>query len=148
MSFQEKNGVVSIISGLGSSLIVGWVIWTRYFEADPGLINDYSFWGKSFLLFMAITVGVRILATILFNIVHYVLTREDDPVIDERDKLIEGKANTISFWIFALGFITGMASLALGREPYMLIVALLGGGLVSDVTSEILKLLFYRRGLQ
>ena len=147
MGHHEKQSIVSII---GSVLVIGFYslyVYRHYIQADMGLLNDFQFWGKSFLYLIPVAIVVQIVIQILFAIGNRIITREDLPdITDERDKLIELKSIRISHWIFTAGFMLAMGSLAMGMKPYAMFLSLISSGFVASLASEIAKIIWYRRG--
>ena len=147
MGHHEKQSIVSII---GSVLVIGFYslyVYRNYIQADMGLLNDFQFWGKSFLYLIPVAIVVQIVIQILFAIANRIITQEDLPdITDERDKLIELKSIRISHWIFTAGFMLAMGSLAMGMKPYVMFLSLISSGFVASLASEIAKIIWYRRG--
>jgi hypothetical protein len=148
MGHQEKQSIVSII---GSVLIIGFYtmyVYKNYVAGDPEILNDFQFWGKSFLWLIPIGIVVQIVIHILFAIGNRIVTQEDIPdITDERDKLIELKSIRISHWIFVVGFMLSMGSLAFGMKPYVMFITLLTSGFLASLTAEVAKIIYYRRGV-
>jgi len=147
MGHHEKQSIVSII---GSVLVIGFYslyVYRNYIQADMGLLNDFQFWGKSFLYLIPVAIVVQIVIQILFAIANRIITQEDIPdITDERDKLIELKCIRISHWIFILGFMLSMGSLAMGMKPYVMFLTLISSGFLATLASEVAKIIYYRRG--
>jgi len=148
MGHQEKQSIVSII---GSVLVIGFYsvyVYRNYIQADMELLNDFQFWGKSFLYLIPIAIVVQIVIHIIFAIANRIITQEDMPdFTDERDKLIELKSIRISHWIFTIGFMLAMGSLAMGMKPYVMFLTLISSGFLSSMISEVAKILYYRKGV-
>jgi len=147
MGHHEKQSIVSII---GSVLVIGiysLYVYRHYTQADIGLLNDFQFWGKSFLYLIPVAIVVQIVIQILFAIANRIVTKEDLPdITDERDRLIELKSIRISHWIFTLGFMLAMGALAAGMKPYVMFLTLITSGFLASLASEIAKIIYYRRG--
>jgi len=148
MGHQEKQSIVAII---GSILVIGFYslyIYKNYIQADIELLNDFQFWGKSFLYFIPIGIVVQIVIHIVFAIANRIITREDIPdFTDERDKLIELKSIRISHWIFIFGFMLSMGFVAMGMKPYVMFLTLIFSGFMASLASEIAKIIYYRKGV-
>ncbi len=148
MGHHEKQSIVSIT---GSVLVIGFYslyVYRHYIQADIGLLNDFQFWGKSFLYLIPVAIVVQIVIQILFAIANRIITQEDIPdITDERDKLIELKCIRISHWIFIFGFMLAMGSLAVGMKPYVMLLTLISSGFVASLASEAAKIIYYRRGV-
>ena len=147
MGHQEKQSIVSII---GSVLVIGFYslyVYRNYIKADLELLNDFQFWGKSFLYLIPVGIVVQIVIHIVFAIANRIITQEDMPgFTDERDKLIELKSIRISHWIFILGFMLAMGSLAMGMKPYVMFLTLISSGFIASLASEVAKIIYYRKG--
>ncbi len=147
MGHQEKQSIVSII---GSVLVIGFYslyLYRNYIQADLELLNDFQFWGKSFLYLIPVAIVVQIVIHIIFAIADRIITQEDMPgFTDERDKLIELKSIRISHWIFIFGFMLAMGSLAMGMKPYVMFLTLISSGFMASLASEVAKIIYYRKG--
>lgn len=147
MGHKEKQSIVSII---GSVLVIGFYslyVYRNYIQADLELLNDFQFWGKSFLYLIPVAIVVQIVIHIIFAIANRIITQEDLPdLTDERDKLIELKSIRISHWIFILGFMLAMGSLAMGMKPYIMFLTLTSSGFLASLASEVAKIIYYRKG--
>ena len=148
MDIKEKRIFISLI---GSVLIMGYYahyVYSRYIAGNPDILNDFSFWGKSFLILIPVAIVTQIVIQIIFAIYVHATSREEiDPVEDERDKLIELKAIKISHYLFIVGFMLAMGSLALGSPPWIMFVVLISSGFIASVVNEIARLYFYRKGV-
>ncbi|MCU0379277.1 MAG: hypothetical protein MUC78_13565 [Bacteroidales bacterium] len=147
MGHHEKQSIVSII---GSVLVIGFYslyVYRNYIQADMDLLNDFQFWGKSFLYLIPVAIVLQIVIHIIFAIADRIITQEDMPdITDERDKLIELKSIRISHWIFILGFMLAMGSLAMGMKPYVMFLTLISSGFIASLASEVAKIIYYRKG--
>jgi hypothetical protein len=148
MGHQEKQSIVSIF---GSVLVIGFYslyVYRNYIQADMELLNDFQFWGKSFLYLIPVAIVVQIVIHIVFAIANRIITQEDMPdFTDERDKLIELKSIRISHWLFIIGFMLAMGSLAIGMKPYVMFLTLISAGFLSSLASEVAKIIYYRKGV-
>lgn len=149
MGHQEKQSIVSII---GSVLVLGFYslyVYRNYIQADLELLNDFRFWGKSFLYLIPVAIVVQIVIHIVFAIANRIITQEDMPdFTDERDKLIELKSIRISHWIFIFGFMLAMGSLAFGMKPSAMFLTLISSGFLASLASEVAKIIYYRKGVK
>lgn len=147
MSTKEKQTIVTLISSI---LIIGFYslyVYYNYLKEDWTLINDFKFWGTSFLIMIPVAIVAQIIIHIIFAIFNKIVTNEDmETMSDERDKLIELKTIRISHWIFTAGFLAAMSTQAMGMEPWTMFVTLIASGFLGAVISESAKIYFYRRG--
>lgn len=147
MDNKEKQVLVTAISLVLIFVCYSLYVYHKYIATNFNIVNDFKFWGKTFLILIPVTIVSQIIIHIVFAIINKIVTNEDIPTIsDERDKMIDLKALKISHWIFTAGFLLSMATLALGMPPYMMFITLIASGFLSGVVSEIAKLYFYRKG--
>jgi len=147
MDHKEKQIILSIIISILVFACYSLYVYHKYMAGNMEIINDFKFWGKSFLIFIPVAILAQIIIYIVFAIINKMVTNEDIPTLsDERDKLIDLKAIRISHWMFTLGLLLAMGSQAMGMKPYVMFVVLIFSGFVSSILAEIAKLYFYRKG--
>ena len=149
MDIKEKRILVSLVGSVLIMLIYAWYVYSRYVAGNPDILNDFKFWGRSFLILIPIAIILQIVIQIIFAITVHVMWKgeEIDPIEDERDKLIELKAIKISHYLFLLGFTMAMGSLALGMQAWVMFVVLISSGFVASVVNELIRLYYYRKGV-
>lgn len=144
---KEKQTLFTMFTSIIVMIIYGIIIYQKKVVPNPEIINDMQFWGKYFLLFIPVAIVSLIVCYIVFAIINKIVTNEDlEDVQDERDKLIELKSIRISHWIFTFGFIVAMATQALGKETWVMMVTLILAGTISSMVSELAKFIMYRKG--
>lgn len=147
MSFQERRSLVNLISSVLITVIYAAYVLPRMPEADPYSKELFHFWGSFFLLLIPVSIVARIIVFIIFYIINTIATREEEPSItDERDKLIELRANRNGFFAFVLGFVIAMASLVMEMPPSTMFIILICSGIASEVISDASEFVYYRRG--
>jgi hypothetical protein len=106
MDIKEKRILVSLLSSVLVILFYWWYVYSNYIADNPAILNDFKFWGTTFIILIPVAIGIQIVIQIIFAIVTHILSKgeEIDPIEDERDKLIELKAIKISHYLFILGF--------------------------------------------
>jgi hypothetical protein len=146
---KEKMIMVSIITSLLIISIYSIFVYKKHIEANPEIINNLKFWGKSFLILIPISIAAQIIIHIIFIIINKIVANEEPPPLlsDEMDKLIELKSKRISHWIFIAGFLLAMGSLVLEMPVWVMFVTLIYSGFLAAIVSEIAKIYFYRRGV-
>jgi hypothetical protein len=149
MDIKEKRILVSLLSSVLVILFYSWYVYSKYIADNPAILNDFKFWGTSFIILIPVAIGIQIVIQIIFAIVTHILNKgeEIDPIDDERDKLIELKAIKISHYLFILGFVLAMGTLAMGMQPWVMFVVLISSGFLASMVNEILRLYFYRKGV-
>jgi hypothetical protein len=147
MSYQERRALVAIV---GTILISGgyaaWML-PQQPVGDAYSPELFRFWGSYFLVLIVVSIIVRILIAIAFSIINVIATHEKEPGLsDERDRLIEMRAYRNGFFIFILGFVLAMVTLAAGQPPATMFLLLLLAGIASELVSDVSEFIFYRRG--
>jgi len=144
---REKQSLVSLITMV---LILGsysLYVYHKYIAGNVDIINDFKFWGKAYLILIPVSIAAQIIIHIIFFTINKIVTNEGAPAItDERDKLIELKAIRIAHWTFIAGFILSMGSLAMGVQPWVMLIALIYSGFIAAIASETAKIYFYWKG--
>jgi hypothetical protein len=147
MDNKEKQILVTVIGMILIIACYSLYVYNKFIAVNFNIINDFKFWGKTFLILIPVTIVFQIIIHIVFAIINKIVTNEDMPtLVDERDKLIDLKAIRISHWIFTLGFLLSMVSLVMGMPPYVMFITLIASGFISGIVSELAKIYFYRKG--
>ena len=145
---KEIQIIVTLISTI---LIFGFYalyVYDKSVAGDPGIINDFKFWGKTFLVFIPIAIVAMIIIQIIFAIINKIVTKEDIPTkSDEMDKLIELKALRISHWTCMTGFIVAIGSQAFNLQPYWLFIILISSCFLSGIAESLAQIYYYRKGV-
>lgn len=148
MTYQEKKSIVSLISTV---LIFGsycMYMYPQFPEWGLESTETFRFWGSFVLVLMLVSIVAHIIISIIFNIVFRITTREKEPKFaDELDKLIELKANRISFFVFIIGFLLAMVSLVINQPSQAMFMILIVSGFLSDLSGSVTKLYHYRKGV-
>jgi len=147
MDNKEKQILVTVISLILIFACYSLYVYNKYIAENFDIVNDFRFWGKTFLILIPVTIVSQIVIHIVFAIINKIVTNEDMSTLsDERDKLIDLKAIRISHWVFTTGFLLSMVSQVIGMPPYAMFITLVASGFVSGIVSEIAKIYFYRKG--
>jgi uncharacterized membrane protein len=146
MSFQEKRALVVLVSSIAITVLYSAYMLSRYPVSDAYSPEVFRFWGNFFLILVVVTILANIVIHIVFSILNTIVTREDEPISDERDELIDLKASRYALYVFSVGFLLAMLSLVLEQPPAVMFTVLLCGGLASQVVAEALRFHLYRRG--
>lgn len=148
MSYHERRALVSLFSDIVIPLVYTAVILQRYPETDAYSADIFRFWGAFFLILIVVSIVGKIIIAIIFAIINAIATQEEEsPITDERDRMIELKSTQYSLYVFAIGFMLGMGSLAFGMPPSTMFIILFSSGFLSQVVSDISGFYFYRRGV-
>ena len=148
MSYQEKQNIVNIFSGLLVTVIYALLVYQRHLQGNFDLTEDFRTWGIIFLIFIGISIVVRIIIQIIFHIANAIATREENvPVEDERDQLIKLKATRNSYYAFTSGFVLSVVGLALGMPVHWIFIAFVGFGLIAEILDNGSQIYYYRKGI-
>ncbi|MBM7652223.1 hypothetical protein [Neobacillus cucumis] len=148
MTYQEKKSIVSLISTLLIFAIYCLYMYPRHPEGGLKSMETFRYWGTFVLILTLLSIVAHIIISILFNIIFRMTTGEKEPKFaDELDKLIDLKANRISFFIFIFGFLLAMGSLVFYQPSQVMFIILIVSGFFSDITGSLTKLYHYRRGV-
>lgn len=147
MSYQERRAIVSMISTLLITAVYFAIVLQNYPDTGDYSQEVFHYWGSTILVLIPVSIVAKIVIYIVFTIINTIATHEGEPGFeDERDKLIELKANQISMYVFAFGFILAMVSLVMDQAPSVMFSIMILGGLLADMVSDFSQFLFYRRG--
>lgn len=145
---KERQIVVNLIASIITIGLYVLYVYQKQVAGNFEILNDFKFWGKSFLWLIPVSIVALIIIHIIYAIINKIVTNEDIPTIDdERDRIIELKSIRVSHWIFTAGFVGAMAVLAFGAKPSAMFIILLASGLCSAIISELVKLYYYRKGV-
>lgn len=148
MSYQEKQNIVNIFSALLVTVIFALMVFNRQQQGQFDLTVDFRTWGTIFLIFIGISIVVRIIIQIIFHIINAIATREEKvPTEDERDKLIKLKATRNSYYAFTSGFVLSVLGLAAGMPVYWIFIAFVGFGLIAEIVDNGSQIYYYRKGV-
>lgn len=149
MSYHEKQNIVNIVSGVLIMGIYFLIIYQKHMQGQFDLTEDFTAWGKVFLIFMAVSIGARIAIYIIFHIINAIATRETDiPVSDERYKLIQLKGTRNGHYTFTLTFIPAFLLLATGMPVYGIFIAFAISGLLSEIVENGSQIYYHRKGVR
>ena len=145
MSYQQQRSVAAIVTGAVVVTVYFWMTLNRLEAAGPDAEALVRFWAASILILVPVGIVVAIVTAILGAVVYRIIAGEDPPTIeDERDQMIELKANQVSQAIFVLAFVGSMVPVVLGASISAMFVTLVGGGFIAHVVGEIGRILMYR----
>ncbi len=146
MTYQEKKSLVNLVSAILVSGIYYWYVFRDNPGADMNTDELLKFWGKTIIIGIPIAIIARIVIHIIFGISNTIITKENIPGTDERDKMIELKTKYVGQMVFGLSFVLAMVFLAMDKSVNLMFIAIIGGGIMSEVIENLLQLRYYRRG--
>ena len=147
MSQSESRTIAYLFSSLvGAGLYFLYVI-QQYQEGSFNSPTISSSWGIAVLVVIGVQIVLSIISAILVSIIEAIKAREEVPELsDERDQLIELKANRISFSVFGIGFLLAMITLAAGLVPLVMFNLMVFSLFAAAVSGYVSQLYRYRRG--
>lgn len=139
------------LSGLVTTIIVSVLfLWRLAAQHEAGVFTGpdaLQIWARSVLVLIAISIGVAIAVTIVTHVAEAALTGEKpDDRRDERDRDIERRALTFSWYLLSVGILGVIIDLALGASAFRAMNLILGLCMGSEMFKDALKLWFYRGG--
>jgi hypothetical protein len=148
MTYQEKQNVVNIVSGLLITAVYALIVFQKHQQGVFDLTRDFNKWGLLFLIFIGVSVAARIVILIIFHIINAIATREEKvPEEDERDKLVKLKALRNSYYAFTSGFVLSVIGLALGMPVHWIFIAFVVVGLIAEILENSSQIYYYRKGV-
>lgn len=148
MSYQEKQNIVNIFSGLLVTALYAYIVYQKQLGGELDLAHDYTQWGLLFVIFIGVSIVARIIIQIIFHIINAIATRSEDvPRDDERDKLVKLKSTRNSHYVFITGFTFSMIFLAIGWPVYTIFITYIITGLLAEIADNGSQILYYRKGV-
>ncbi len=147
MTYHERRALASLLSAVVMALVYSVYVLQRFPTGNPYSADVFRFWGLVFLIFIPVSIAVNIAIQIVVSMAHAMATREKDtPLSDERDRLIQLRATRNAIYVFMVGFLLAMGSLAIGMPPSVMFIVLIVSGVVTEIVGALSQLYFYRRG--
>lgn len=136
-SFEEKSAWIQLVStliGVGAYLGLAGGMLAKGITALPAYAT----------LFLVATV-LMVILLIVGHAVAAIAARPEGR--DERDRLIEWRANSRSSWVLAAGVFTAITGMVFAVSNVWVVHVLLLSLCLSEVLGFILRLVYYRRGI-
>lgn len=137
MSFEEKNTWVQTAITIG--------VLAFYAVTVLGQVGDTDVTEIDYQRTLLWTIGLSIVATIIGILVGIVSGGDDKR--DQRDKDINRFAEFIAYYVLSAGALVALGLTMDETEPFWIANALFFGFGIANLTSGIVKLVAYRRGL-
>jgi len=147
MSYQGNQTIAYLISSLLGAGIYSFYAIQQYQRGGFASTTISSQWGTAMLVVIGIQIILSIVSAFLVTILQAIREREEKPSLaDERDQLIELKANKIAYSVFGIGFLIAMITLAVGLRPLVMFNMLIVSLYTAAILGYIVQLSLYRRG--
>lgn len=147
MNYQENRIIGYLISILLAVGYYSFQVFQKYQEGSFDLTTISSSWGSVILIAIAVQIVLSIFMGILFSVIPAsTRTEKNISLSDERDQLINLKADQISHAVFGIGFLIAMITLTIGLPPLVMLNLIVYSGFGAGIVGLITKLYLYRRG--
>lgn len=136
-SFEEKSvwiQLLSIVAVLGSYFVVAALMLSN------GITNLIAF-----VPLFIVAVGLLVIVLIVGHIVAAAASSPEGR--DERDRLIEWRAESNSSWILGVGVLAAITGLVVSVDSVWIAHLLLVSMLLSEAARFIFQIVYYRRGI-
>jgi uncharacterized membrane protein YwzB len=147
MSYSEREALTSLITTL---IVVAFFAWRLSSQHVQGLFTGpeaLQVWARSVLVLVVIGIGIAIAVTVVFHVLYAALTGEKtDDRRDERDREIDRRAITWSWYFLSFGILGTIIHLAFGATAISAMTTILGLCLGTEIFKDVFKLWHYRRG--
>ena len=136
-SFEEKSvwiQLISVVLGLGAYFVVAGIMVANGITVLPAFVP----------LFIAAIV-LQVLILVIGHVAVAIVSRTDGR--DERDRLIEWRAESNSSWILGAGVVMAICGLIVSVDAVWIAHFLLVSLLIAEVAKLGSQLVYYRRGV-
>jgi len=143
MGFKEKLYIAILAVTL---LIFGWYFTDAFSAADQGYTTVADF-GPKLWIMLAIYIAVVIAVTIITSIITKIKEGEIDQDFDERDTMIDLKAERITSYTQAFMLFGVLVLVMMEYNTFILAHAILGMMVLTTFIGFGVRLYLYRRGV-
>ncbi|NHB75162.1 hypothetical protein [Rhodobacter calidifons] len=147
MSYGEREALSGLITSL---IVIGLFLWRLSGQHAAGVFEGpeaLKLWARSVLVLIGWSIGIAIAVTVVFAILHNILTGEKlDDRRDERDRDIDRRALIWAWYLLSFGLLGIIISLAFGQTAFLAMNMVLALCILSETFKDAMKLVLYRRG--
>jgi uncharacterized membrane protein YhdT len=136
-SYEERSAWVQLLSML---LVLG-----GYFLVAGRMLAQGITTLPAYVPVFAVAVVFMVIVIVAGHVIAALVTRPDSG--DERDRLIEWRAEGQSGWLLAAGVLAGITGMVASVPNVWIAHVLLLSLFLSEVLKLVLKLVYYRRGM-
>ena len=140
MPFEEQSNLVML---LAQGLVYG----VYAVHVLPGAIGGPGPGVAEFGPLLFVAVGVLVALAILGHVLAALVAPSEAGAFDERDQLIETRADALSGYVLAAGAFGVLILILREASPFWTAHALLGAMIASEMTKGVLRAVAYRRGV-
>jgi hypothetical protein len=138
MAFREKTAWVSLATYaivFGGYFVTVWQAWDESWDR-----------GQSLGLMIGAIIALVILAIIFNTALALFFPREADARADEREVMIDLKAERIASHTLSALLVCVTGTLIIGWNPYLVANLLMGAMVIAEVVKDIAQIVYFRRG--
>ncbi|CUJ37620.1 hypothetical protein [Cognatishimia activa] len=148
MNFTDRNTVVSIFVNL---TMITYVIYKLVAMNAAGAFDGpdaVNVWARMVIWLIGYSIVATIVGTILFNIVHSIVTNQANPsfVVDERDRMFERRGAFAVIGGAGVGFVGAIIALAMNYSALVGFNIMYFGMAAGALGSDLVRFASYRRG--
>lgn len=136
-SFEEKSVWITLFS-LVATFAAYFFVAARMLTAGVMIVAPY-------IALLGVTTVLLVIVITAGHVVVALASRPDGR--DERDRLIEWRAESHSSWVLAVGVFAAIVGLALPIGAAWVANGLLASLFLSEILKHVLQLVYYRRGI-
>lgn len=137
MSFHEKSSWVMVLSLLVSSAL--------YFFIMLSMSQAGNLAAPNLPVLIVFTIVLTVLATIGHILIAALKPSEAIDTVDEREQQFFAKAKSIASNVLAVGIFISLFLFIFSTSGNLLFYMVLGSLIVSQLTEDIMKIVFYRK---
>ena len=138
MSFREKSAWIALVT-YGA-------VFGGYFSVLGQAWDEASGQGLSIGLLVAAVVALIIVATVLATLAALLNPKEATAPADEREAMIDLKAERISSYTLSTGVVCVIGALLIGWDGFLAANLLLASLVVAELVKAIAQIVHFRRG--
>jgi len=139
MTFEEKGTWIQAVMVLGVAVVYGWIVMGR---AQDAPVEDIAYQAP-----MLWCIGISVVVSILATIVAAVANPEEADKKDERDREIHRTGEYFGQYLLVLGAVAALGLAMTEQAHFWIAQALFAGFVLQGITSAVVKIRAYRRGL-
>ncbi|MEZ6024210.1 MAG: hypothetical protein R3C16_12555 [Hyphomonadaceae bacterium] len=138
MSFREKSAWIALVAYavvFGGYFFLLWQAWDERYGQ-----------GLSIGLMFAAVVALVVIAAGL-NIAAAIVSKDANAPADERERLINLKAEVIASYTLSVGVVCLIGALLLGWNPFLVANLLLAAMVIAELVKACAQIVFFRRSV-
>lgn len=143
MSYQEKRSIMYLINSLLIFAVYGLYAFQTYRDGDLESIN----WGLAIVLILPAQTALGVFTQTILTTINAITESEGEPsVVDELDLSIELRSTRNSYYVFLIGFLLSMGTVAADMPLYVMFNSLALTFFLAQMAWINTQLYYYRRG--